>query len=293
MRLNKAMLVAAAALAACGTAQAQTKWDMPTPYSDGEFHTRNVKHVRRGREEGNRRQARHQRALQRLAHQASGHAARGVDRPGEHRRIPARPVRQRGPGVRRRQRAVRRRRATTTRWKFYQAQKPVLEKKLQGRGLQLLYSVAWPGQGIYTKDPLKSVDDLKGTEVPHLQPAHRAARRAARREPDGDPGARDAADVRHRRDARDDHLVRHRHLDQGLGVRQELLQDQRLAPEERGGGERARLRAPAEGAAGRRWSRPPPPPRRAAGRCRRRARRKATRLLAKNGMTRAASPTPS
>jgi len=26
-----------------GTAQAQTKWDMPTPYSDGEFHTRNVK----------------------------------------------------------------------------------------------------------------------------------------------------------------------------------------------------------------------------------------------------------
>ena len=43
MRLNKAMLVAAAALAACGTAQAQTKWDMPTPYSDGEFHTRNVK----------------------------------------------------------------------------------------------------------------------------------------------------------------------------------------------------------------------------------------------------------
>ena len=43
MRLNKAMLVAAAALAACGTAQAQTKWDMPPPYSDGEFHTSNVK----------------------------------------------------------------------------------------------------------------------------------------------------------------------------------------------------------------------------------------------------------
>ena len=28
---------------AFGTAHAQTKWDMPTPYSDGEFHTRNVK----------------------------------------------------------------------------------------------------------------------------------------------------------------------------------------------------------------------------------------------------------
>ena len=32
-------LIALAALAAFGAAQAQTKWDMPTPYSDGEFHT--------------------------------------------------------------------------------------------------------------------------------------------------------------------------------------------------------------------------------------------------------------
>ena len=32
-----------AATALCATAQAQTKWDMPTPYSDGEFHTRNVR----------------------------------------------------------------------------------------------------------------------------------------------------------------------------------------------------------------------------------------------------------
>ena len=33
------------AIAACAafSAQAQTKWDMPTPYSEGEFHTRNVK----------------------------------------------------------------------------------------------------------------------------------------------------------------------------------------------------------------------------------------------------------
>ena len=32
-----------AASLAFGAAQAQTKWDMPTPYSDGEFHTRNIK----------------------------------------------------------------------------------------------------------------------------------------------------------------------------------------------------------------------------------------------------------
>src|SRR5438046_10331315 len=39
----KRTLVAAAALAVCALASAQTKWDMPTPYSDGEFHTRNVR----------------------------------------------------------------------------------------------------------------------------------------------------------------------------------------------------------------------------------------------------------
>ena len=38
----KRILVAAATFAAF-TAHAQTKWDMPTPYSDGEFHTRNIK----------------------------------------------------------------------------------------------------------------------------------------------------------------------------------------------------------------------------------------------------------
>jgi TRAP-type C4-dicarboxylate transport system substrate-binding protein len=55
-------------------------------------------------------------------------------------------------------------------WKFYQAQKPLLVKKLGERGLTLLYSVPWPGQGIYTKDPLKSVDDLKGTKFRTYSP---------------------------------------------------------------------------------------------------------------------------
>ena len=55
-------------------------------------------------------------------------------------------------------------------WKFYQAQKPSLEKSLEKRGLKLLYSVAWPGQGFYTKEPLKSVDDLKGTKFRTYSP---------------------------------------------------------------------------------------------------------------------------
>ena len=36
--------------------------------------------------------------------------------------------------------------------------------------MRLLYSVAWPGQGIYTKNPLKSIDDLKGTKFRTYSP---------------------------------------------------------------------------------------------------------------------------
>src|SRR5690242_2612106 len=39
----KPVFAALAAIAFAGTAGAQTKWDMPTPYSDGEFHTINIK----------------------------------------------------------------------------------------------------------------------------------------------------------------------------------------------------------------------------------------------------------
>jgi TRAP-type C4-dicarboxylate transport system substrate-binding protein len=55
-------------------------------------------------------------------------------------------------------------------WKLYQAQKPVLVKKLEGRGMHLLYSVAWPGQGVYTKAPLKSVDEFKGQKIRTYSP---------------------------------------------------------------------------------------------------------------------------
>ncbi len=46
--------------------------------------------------------------------------------------------------------------------KLYEAQKPFLEKQLAKEGLVLLFSVAWPPQGIYAKREIKSVDDFKG-----------------------------------------------------------------------------------------------------------------------------------
>lgn len=47
-------------------------------------------------------------------------------------------------------------------WKLYQAQKPFLEKKLESQGMKLLFTVAWPPQGIFVNKELNSVADLKG-----------------------------------------------------------------------------------------------------------------------------------
>jgi TRAP-type C4-dicarboxylate transport system substrate-binding protein len=48
--------------------------------------------------------------------------------------------------------------------KLYRAQRPLMEKKLAEQGMMLLYSVAWPPQGIYSKKPINSVADLKGSK---------------------------------------------------------------------------------------------------------------------------------
>ena len=55
--------------------------------------------------------------------------------------------------------------------KLYKAQKPFLEKKLAEQGMVLLYAVAWPPQGIYTKKPVNSAADLKGIKWRAYSPA--------------------------------------------------------------------------------------------------------------------------
>jgi TRAP-type C4-dicarboxylate transport system substrate-binding protein len=55
--------------------------------------------------------------------------------------------------------------------KLYKAQKPLMEKKLAEQGMVLLYSVAWPPQGIYSKKPLNSAADLKGIKWRSYSPS--------------------------------------------------------------------------------------------------------------------------
>ncbi|MDB5874008.1 MAG: dicarboxylate transporter-DctP subunit [Ramlibacter sp.] len=55
--------------------------------------------------------------------------------------------------------------------KLAAAQKPVLDKLLGAQGMKLLYTVAWPPQGIYTNKELNTVADMKGLKWRAYSPA--------------------------------------------------------------------------------------------------------------------------
>jgi TRAP-type transport system periplasmic protein len=169
MRIRTSLVAAAAFATLSFSAQAQTKWDMPTPYSDGEFHTRNVrefvedvKKATGGKLEinvhSNGSLIKHPDMLRAVSTGQVNIAEFLLGQFGNEEPVfNADNVPFLAAGY-------------DAALKLYQAQKPVLEKKLQGRGLQLLYAVAWPGQGIYTREPLKSVGDLKGTKFRTYSP---------------------------------------------------------------------------------------------------------------------------
>jgi TRAP-type transport system periplasmic protein len=55
--------------------------------------------------------------------------------------------------------------------KLAAAQKPVLDKLLGAQGMKLLYTVAWPPQGIYVKKEISSVADMRGLKWRAYSPA--------------------------------------------------------------------------------------------------------------------------
>ena len=54
---------------------------------------------------------------------------------------------------------------------LYAAQKPALDKVLGAQGMRLLFSVAWPPQGIYSKKEISSVAELRGIKWRAYSPA--------------------------------------------------------------------------------------------------------------------------
>ncbi|MGH8705881.1 MAG: TRAP transporter substrate-binding protein, partial [Burkholderiales bacterium] len=164
-----AAAVAAAFALTAGAAHAQTKWDMPTPYPEGEFHTVNIKQfiedVKKatgGQLEiavhANQSLIKHPDSMRAVSTGQVNIAEFLLGQFGnEEPLFNADNIPFLAAGY-------------DNAWKLYQAQKPALEKKLQGRGLRLIYSVAWPGQGLYTKTPLKTVDDFKGQKIRTYSP---------------------------------------------------------------------------------------------------------------------------
>jgi TRAP-type C4-dicarboxylate transport system substrate-binding protein len=142
-------------------ASAQTKWDMPVPYPDGNFHTKNdvmfaadVAKATKG------------------ALTIQVHSAGSLFKHPEIKRA----VRQGSAPIGEILESLASNEAPVygldsvpflatgyaASKKLYAAQKPYLEKQLASEGLMLLYSVPWPPQGLYAKKEIKSVDDLKG-----------------------------------------------------------------------------------------------------------------------------------
>ena len=169
MKLFRALTLAAA-LAAGTAAQAQTRWDLPAAYPASNFHTENLvqfagdvdrlsggklkitvhanaslfkaPEIKRAVQGG---QAQVGEIL--LSNFANEHPVYGVDVL---------------PFVAS---------SYDASFKLYQASRPALEKLLASQGMKLLYTVAWPPQGLFSKKPLNAATDLKGVKFRSYNPA--------------------------------------------------------------------------------------------------------------------------
>ncbi len=150
----------AAAVALAVPALAET-WDMPTPYSDKVFHTRNVMEFAKDVERltGGKLKIKVHSAGSLYPHPEIKNAVRSRQVPiGEFflsrlsNEDPAFGM-DSLPFL-----------ATSypEAEKLWAAQKPVVAELLEKQGLMPLYAVPWPPQGLYTKKPIHSVADLAG-----------------------------------------------------------------------------------------------------------------------------------
>ncbi|MCA0405745.1 MAG: TRAP transporter substrate-binding protein [Proteobacteria bacterium] len=151
-------------------AVAQTKWDMPTPYSDGTFQTVNVREFVAdvAKSTGDKLQItvhsnaslvkmpEMKRAIQ------SGQAPIGEILISVLANEDAMFGFESVPGLVGSYAEAR---------KLHNLAKPAIAARLEKQGMKYLYSVAWPPQGVYTKAPISKLADLKGTKFRSFNPA--------------------------------------------------------------------------------------------------------------------------
>jgi len=150
-----------AAVVAAAPAAAETKWDMPTPYQDSNFHTRVVRQF-----------------AEDVAKATNGELKIVVHSNGSLIKHPEikKSVRQGIAPIGEILQSIASNESPiysidsvpfltggyADAKKLYEAQKPFLEKRLAEEGLVLLYSVAWPPQGLYTTKDINTVADMSG-----------------------------------------------------------------------------------------------------------------------------------
>ncbi|HKY94729.1 MAG TPA: TRAP transporter substrate-binding protein [Kiloniellales bacterium] len=164
-QLRAGLLAAALGTALAGAASATESWDMPTPYPENNFHTRNIEEfarqvrattggsmsdtieitvhpnqslVKHGEIKNAVRSGQVQLGEFLLSTLSNENAIFGVDS------VPFLAT------------------GYDASWKLWQASKPKVEALLAEQGLVVLFAVAWPPQGIYTNKEITKVEDLAG-----------------------------------------------------------------------------------------------------------------------------------
>jgi TRAP-type transport system periplasmic protein len=168
--MNAKFALAAAALMLAGSVSAQTKWDLPAAYPANNFHTENLEQFAQDVDKATNGKLKiqvHANASLFKAPEIKRAVQGGQAQIGEILLV-----------------------NFQNEWpifgadgipfladsydeamKLWRAQKPMLEKKLADQGLMVLYAVAWPPQGIYTKRTLNSAADMKGLKWRAYSPA--------------------------------------------------------------------------------------------------------------------------
>lgn len=159
------ILTAAAVMvvASAGTAAAQTKWNMPTAYPDSNYHTQNVRWFAEEVKKATGGK------LEIVVHSgASLFKMPEIKRAVQTGQVPIGEILLSAYGnedpVLEADGLPFLAAGYDQAWKLYQAQRPTLQGNFQKQGLMMLFSVAWPGQGIYSKNPINSLSDFKGVK---------------------------------------------------------------------------------------------------------------------------------
>lgn len=162
-------MAGATTLAAPTVLRAQTAWDMPVPYTDGTYHTQNVRwwveEITKATGGSMKIQVHSNNSLIRLPEilraVSTGQVAAGeilVSQFGNEDpfyELDSIPFLAQG---------------LDQAMKLHEASKAQLQASLQKRGIRLLYAVAWPSQAFYSKTPINSGADMRGMKFRTVSP---------------------------------------------------------------------------------------------------------------------------